>query len=179
MPCRLTYWHPVVSCDEWAARRVVGARLLGEDIVVWVGPTVGALPGRTCACTGTRLSLLGRVDGGTLQCPYHGWIYGAEGQCGAHPGAARRAATSARRASRPTVRSSATASFGSRWVSRRTQPPFPREDAGFRKLLCGPYAGGRQRPSDRGELPRRRPLPVRARERPARPSGPRLPMMKR
>ena len=28
-------WHPVVTCDELATRRLVGTRLLGEDIVVW------------------------------------------------------------------------------------------------------------------------------------------------
>jgi phenylpropionate dioxygenase-like ring-hydroxylating dioxygenase large terminal subunit len=34
-PALVDDWHPVVACDELAARRLVGVRLLGEDIVVW------------------------------------------------------------------------------------------------------------------------------------------------
>ena len=34
-PVLVNDWHPVVAGEELAARRVVGARLLGEDIVVW------------------------------------------------------------------------------------------------------------------------------------------------
>ena len=34
-PVLVDDWHPVVTCDELAGRRLVGARLLGEGIVVW------------------------------------------------------------------------------------------------------------------------------------------------
>jgi phenylpropionate dioxygenase-like ring-hydroxylating dioxygenase large terminal subunit len=34
-PVLVDDWHPLVTCDELRGRRVVAARLLGEDIVVW------------------------------------------------------------------------------------------------------------------------------------------------
>ena len=72
-------------------RRRVAARLLGEDIVVWQGEDGQAQAWQDlCVHRGTRLSL-GRVEGCTLHCPYHGWVYGADGQCVTHPGTARRA----------------------------------------------------------------------------------------
>ena len=139
-PVLVDDWHPVVSCDELAARGLVGARLLGEDIVVWQADGRALAWQDLCVHRGTRLSL-GRVDGGTLQCPYHGWVYGADGQCVRIP--ALPDAPPPRKARVKTYR--AVERYGLVWVSlgepAHDVPPFPEwEDAGFRKLLCGPYA---------------------------------------
>ena len=67
---------------------MTGARLLGEDIVIWkAGEEIRAWKD-LCVHRGTRLSLGEVLEGDRLQCPYHGWTYDAEGQCvsiPAHP----------------------------------------------------------------------------------------------
>jgi phenylpropionate dioxygenase-like ring-hydroxylating dioxygenase large terminal subunit len=133
-------WHPVVTCEELAGRKVVGARLLGEDIVVWQANGRALAWQDLCVHRGTRLSL-GRVDGRTLQCPYHGWVYGADGHCVRIP--ALPDMPPPRKARVKTYR--AVERYGLVWVSlgepAHDVPPFPEwEDGGFRKLLCGPYA---------------------------------------
>jgi phenylpropionate dioxygenase-like ring-hydroxylating dioxygenase large terminal subunit len=137
-PVLVDDWHPVASCETLAARRVMGARLLGEDIVVWQADGRALAWQDLCVHRGTRLSL-GRVDRGTLQCPYHGWVYGADG-CVRIP--ALPDAPPPRKARVKTHR--AVERYGLVWVSlgepAQDVPPFPEwQDAGFRKLLCGPY----------------------------------------
>lgn len=63
----------------------LAVRLLGEDWVLWrdAAGTARAAPDR-CPHRGARLSL-GCVKGGELECAYHGWRFGAEGQCVAVP----------------------------------------------------------------------------------------------
>jgi phenylpropionate dioxygenase-like ring-hydroxylating dioxygenase large terminal subunit len=138
-PVLVDDWHPVVSCDALAERGLVGARLLGEDIVVWQADGRALAWQDLCVHRGTRLSL-GRVDGCTLQCPYHGWVYGADGQCIRIP--ALPDAPPPRKARVKTYR--ALERYGLVWVSlgdpAHDVPPFPEwHDGGFRKLLCGPY----------------------------------------
>jgi phenylpropionate dioxygenase-like ring-hydroxylating dioxygenase large terminal subunit len=133
-------WHPVVTCDELATRRLVGTRLLGEDIVVWQADGRALAWQDLCVHRGTRLSL-GRVDGCTLQCPYHGWVYGTDGQCVRIP--ALPDSPPPRKARVKTYR--AVERYGLVWVClgepAQDVPPFPEwEDGDFRKLLCGPYA---------------------------------------
>jgi nitrite reductase/ring-hydroxylating ferredoxin subunit len=139
-PVLVDDWHPVVTCEELAGRKVAGARLLGEDIVIWQAGGQALAWQDLCVHRGTRLSL-GRVDGCTLQCPYHGWVYGADGQCVRIP--ALPDVPPPRKARVRTYR--AIERYGLIWVSlgqpAHEVPPFPEwEDAGFRKLLCGPYA---------------------------------------
>ena len=62
--------------------------LLGRDYVVWRTPdgSVAAAPDR-CPHREAPLSL-GRVDGGCLVCPYHGWTFGDGARCVVVPSAA-------------------------------------------------------------------------------------------
>jgi phenylpropionate dioxygenase-like ring-hydroxylating dioxygenase large terminal subunit len=75
-----TLWHPV------ALSHVVGtqpraATLLGEDLVLWRDDSgqAHALADQ-CPHRGARLSM-GRVAGGQLECPYHGWRFEGGGRC--------------------------------------------------------------------------------------------------
>jgi len=139
-PALVDDWHPVASAEDLARRRVVPARLLGEDLVVWQGEDGRPLAWRDlCVHRGTRLSL-GRVEGCALRCPYHGWVYGADGQCVEIP--AQPGVPPPRKARARTYR--AVERHGLVWASlgepAREPPPFPEwGDPGFRKLLCGPY----------------------------------------
>lgn len=135
----LNDWHPVASLQQLEDKPVLGARLLGEDIVLWrCGDGVLAWQD-LCIHRGTRLSL-GKTDGATLACPYHGWTYGADGKCvriPAHPGQ-----TPPEKAKVKTYR--AQVRYGLVWVSlgqpQQDPPRFAEwDDGAYRKILCGPY----------------------------------------
>ena len=139
-PALVDDWHPVIATAELARRRVAAVRAPGRGF--W---SSGEADGRPlawrdlCLHRGTRLSL-GRVEGCTLRCPYHGWLYGADGQCVAIP--AQPDVPPPRKARAKAYR--AVERYGLVWVSlgepAADVPPFPEwEDESFRKLLCGPY----------------------------------------
>jgi phenylpropionate dioxygenase-like ring-hydroxylating dioxygenase large terminal subunit len=76
--------HPLLDADALGAMPV-GVRLFGADLVLWrdAAGTPRAAPDR-CPHRGTKLSM-GRACAGELECPYHGWRFGSEGQCVAIP----------------------------------------------------------------------------------------------
>ena len=75
-----TLWHPVALGHEVGAEPR-GARLLGEELVLWRdGAGVAHAWLDQCPHRGARLSL-GRVADGQLECPYHGWRFAAGGRC--------------------------------------------------------------------------------------------------
>ncbi|MBX3657158.1 MAG: aromatic ring-hydroxylating dioxygenase subunit alpha [Ramlibacter sp.] len=134
-----TFWHPVVRATE-----VVGApvavRLLGRDLVLWRDSS--GVPHAwldQCPHRGARLSL-GQVHGDRIECPYHGWQFGASGQCThvpALPGFVPPASHCAHRYE-------AREAHGLVWVqvaqAPMALPAFAAEaDDRLRKLLCGPY----------------------------------------
>lgn len=77
-------WHPVgYAADVGAAPHAT--TLLGEPLVLWRdgGGAVRAFRD-VCVHRGTALSL-GRVEGGEIVCPYHGWRFRGDGACTAIP----------------------------------------------------------------------------------------------
>ena len=74
------YWQPVCPSDELTdlPKKI---RLLAEDIVVFrdTQGRVGALE-LNCAHRGTSLEWA-RIEANGIRCCYHGWLYGADGQC--------------------------------------------------------------------------------------------------
>jgi phenylpropionate dioxygenase-like ring-hydroxylating dioxygenase large terminal subunit len=140
-PVLVNDWHPVAAEADLARGRPVAVHLLGEDVVLWRPDADRVLAWQDlCVHRGTRLSL-GRIDGATLECPYHGWTYDSSGQCvriPAHPDQPPPA-----RAAVKTYR--ATVRYRVVWVSlgQPTAEPasFPEwHDPSYRKILCGPYA---------------------------------------
>ncbi|HZY16417.1 MAG TPA: aromatic ring-hydroxylating dioxygenase subunit alpha [Ramlibacter sp.] len=133
------HWHPVADAAA-VDGRPVAARLLGEDLVLW-RDEAGALqawPDR-CPHRGAKLSL-GRITGGRLECPYHGWQFEAGGQCVHVPALPGFAPPATQRIHRHEVQER----HGLLWVrlaaSRDEMPGFAaEEDPGLRKLNCGPY----------------------------------------
>ncbi len=133
------HWLPVALRSEVREKGLLGAQLLGEPLVV------AALPGGCevwqdlCIHRGAKLSL-GRVEGGQLHCPYHGWVYASGGQCvkfPAHPEQTPPAKAAAR-----TFR--AQEAYGLVWVClgepQAELPAFPEwADDSFQKTWCGPY----------------------------------------
>ena len=74
------YWHPVARSEE-ATPRPREVRLLGEDLVLYrdFSGNAGLLEPRCCH-RGTTL-YFGKVEETGIRCPYHGWLFAADGQC--------------------------------------------------------------------------------------------------
>ena len=74
------YWFPV-GCSQLLESKPQRVRLLGEDLVLYRGASgePGLLELR-CAHRGVALNF-GRVEGDSLRCAYHGWLYDRSGHC--------------------------------------------------------------------------------------------------
>lgn len=139
-PLLINDWHPVVSLAQLEEKPVLGARLLGEDIVLWKSGDAVLAWQDLCIHRGTRLSIGSINKDQQLVCPYHGWTFGADGKCThipAHP-----EQTPPDKARAKTYRTQV--KYNLVWVSlgnpKHDVPCFPEwDDAGFRKILCGPY----------------------------------------
>lgn len=138
-PVLLNDWHPVARVEEFDERPIVGARLLGEDLVVWrVGGAYHAWRD-LCAHRGTRLSLGKIVDDGLLMCPYHGWTYDQEGRCVRIPAHPDQTPPAKAQVKRYQVREG----YGLLWVClgepAHDPPPFPEHDLpGYVTAVCDP-----------------------------------------
>ena len=139
-PVLVNDWHPVASVDELASGGPRGARLLGEDIVLWRSGSEYFAWRDLCVHRGTRLSLGKVIDGSALECPYHGWTYARDGRCvlmPAHPEQTppAKACVDAYRAA---------AAHGVVWVTLGVgASPIPGfellSDPAYKVLLAGPY----------------------------------------
>lgn len=89
-----SYWLPVALPEQLVQRNPMPIEVLGEKLVLYRdgSGTLGLLDDR-CAHRCTSLSAgshdmktAGRIDRDGVRCPYHGWKYGADGQCLDQPG---------------------------------------------------------------------------------------------
>jgi len=80
-------WYPVALCED-VDPGPHGVRVLGRRHVLWhpEGESITAAPDR-CPHREAPLSD-GRMVDGCLECPYHGWRFGAGGRCESVPSAA-------------------------------------------------------------------------------------------
>jgi phenylpropionate dioxygenase-like ring-hydroxylating dioxygenase large terminal subunit len=113
-------------------------RLLGENYVLWRDGqgTARAAPDR-CPHRGTQLSL-GRVVGGELQCPYHGWRFDGAGRCTAIPSLPGFVPGNAQRLASVALREA----HGLLWLAPAAPeavPPAFDPDSALRGLTAGPY----------------------------------------
>ena len=138
-PVLVDDWHPVAASASVPEASILPARLLDEDLVIWRTHGEVRVWQDLCVHRGTKLSL-GHLNGGHLECAYHGWTYDAGGQCvkiPAHP--EQKPPPKARvRAYRARER------YGLIWASlgepTRDVPSFEEwSDPSFRKVPCGPY----------------------------------------
>jgi len=77
------FWHPVCTTAELTAAgdTPLGVELLGRRVVVARGASGSLLAlADRCLHRSTRLSI-GRVDGESIRCAYHGWRWAADGHC--------------------------------------------------------------------------------------------------
>lgn len=134
------WWLPVAAVAELATDRPLGVTLLGQPLALWHdGAEARAFTDR-CPHRGARLSL-GRVHDGQLECPYHGWRFGADGRCRHVPALPDFVPPAGHRAVAWALREA----HGLWWVAAAGAPaeaphaPPLLSDLPSRRLLCGPY----------------------------------------
>ena len=89
-----SYWLPVAVPLQLERRNPMPLEVLGEKLVLFrYGSGNLGLTADRCAHRGTSLSggsedvkTAGRIDKCGIRCPYHGWLYGPDGQCLEQPG---------------------------------------------------------------------------------------------
>ncbi|WP_264931072.1 Rieske 2Fe-2S domain-containing protein [Streptomyces sp. A012304] len=83
-------WYAVLRSTELRPGRVVSLHYFGRALVAFRG-TDGRASVRDAYCPhyGAHLGVGGKVVDGTLQCPFHGWRFAADGRCVKAPFAAR------------------------------------------------------------------------------------------
>ena len=75
------YWHPIGAVSEFEHPGARAIRLFGEDLVLYQDLSGGfGLLERHCPHRRADLSY-GYVEACGLRCNYHGWLFGADGQC--------------------------------------------------------------------------------------------------
>jgi 5,5'-dehydrodivanillate O-demethylase oxygenase subunit len=78
------YWQPV-GCTERVTKKPQRVKVMGEEFVLYRGES-GAPVLMQLRCAHRSLALdYGRVEGDSLRCSYHGWLYDKSGQCLAQP----------------------------------------------------------------------------------------------
>ena len=134
-----TLWHPVLQESD-LGEQPVAVMLLEQDIVLWRDAQGAAHAwADRCPHRGARLSM-GQVNGGELECPYHGWRFAPSGQCSQVPALPQFSPPATHCAHTHAVQSA----YGLLWVrlepGQSDLPPFKQEaDARLRKVNCGPY----------------------------------------
>lgn len=146
-PVLVDDWHAVARVEDLARGGPIGARLLGEDIVVWRAGDQVIAWSDLCVHRGTRLSLGRVVDGSRLECAYHGWTYGADGRCVRIPAHPEQAPPSKAR----TATYRAAVAHGVVWVTLGSGasgiPTFDLlDDPNHHVLPAGPYRVGASGP---------------------------------
>jgi 5,5'-dehydrodivanillate O-demethylase oxygenase subunit len=79
------YWHPIAGSGQLPVAAVREVRVLGEDLVLYrdASGTLGLIDER---CAHRRVKLrYGVPEQQGLRCPYHGWMFDAEGRCVEQP----------------------------------------------------------------------------------------------
>ncbi|HZH83684.1 MAG TPA: Rieske 2Fe-2S domain-containing protein [Phototrophicaceae bacterium] len=83
------FWHPVYRAEELLARQAKPIEIMGERFTLYRGedgnPYVTEF---RCPHRGTQLSA-GWVEGDSIRCMYHGWLFDSAGQCIEQPAEAR------------------------------------------------------------------------------------------
>ena len=75
------YWYPAITAAKVGTKHPVQVTLLGEDLCLFRTESDGiAAIQDVCPHRGARLSEGSCHWKGTVSCPYHGWVYDAQGQ---------------------------------------------------------------------------------------------------
>jgi phenylpropionate dioxygenase-like ring-hydroxylating dioxygenase large terminal subunit len=75
-------WFQVAYPEDLAPGEVTALRYWSTDLVLWRDDAGGFhLQDAYCPHLGAHLGVGGKVQGATLECPFHGWTYDGDGAC--------------------------------------------------------------------------------------------------
>lgn len=130
------FWHPIFRAEELRAGQAKPIEIMGEHFTLYRGEN--GTPHVTefrCPHRGTQLSA-GWVEGDSIRCMYHGWLFNSVGQCTEQPAEEKSFAAKIRIKSFPS-REYLGLIFA--YFGEDEAPPFPRfshmEDDGFLEVL--------------------------------------------
>ena len=79
-------WFMVARQDELSASEPLSVRLLGRKMVAFLDASGRpAVLDSVCPHMGADIAIGGKVDGGGVRCPFHGWRFGSNGKCNEIP----------------------------------------------------------------------------------------------
>ena len=83
-------WYAVLRGDQLRSGKVVNLHYFGRALIAFRGADgQPAVRDAHCPHYGAHLGVGGKVVDGTVQCPFHGWRFGADGRCTHAPFAVR------------------------------------------------------------------------------------------
>ncbi|MGH7928781.1 MAG: Rieske 2Fe-2S domain-containing protein, partial [Candidatus Binatia bacterium] len=75
------FWQPVYRAEDLLPGKAKPIRIMSENFTLYRGSGgTSHVVGFRCAHRGTQLSA-GWVEGDSIRCMYHGWLYNSTGQC--------------------------------------------------------------------------------------------------
>jgi phenylpropionate dioxygenase-like ring-hydroxylating dioxygenase large terminal subunit len=74
------FWYPIMPLDA-LQDSCASFELLGQRLVVWLDRNGHPAAAADRCCHRTAQLSQGRVIDGNIQCPYHGWVFNAQGAC--------------------------------------------------------------------------------------------------
>jgi nitrite reductase/ring-hydroxylating ferredoxin subunit len=83
-------WYAVLRAEELRPGKVLSLHYFGRALIAFRGADgQAAVRDAHCPHYGAHLGVGGKVVDGTVECPFHGWRFGADGWCTHAPFAAR------------------------------------------------------------------------------------------
>ncbi|HMO45293.1 MAG TPA: aromatic ring-hydroxylating dioxygenase subunit alpha [Rubrivivax sp.] len=134
------WWLPLAAATGMACGRCLSAHHFEQPLVLWQGDGGPAVFDDRCPHRGASLSL-GRVQGATLECPYHGWRFAHDGRCvavPAVPGFQPPAGHGARRW-QLLQRHGLLWAAGASAAQAEPYAPPPLDELPRKRVLCGPF----------------------------------------
>jgi phenylpropionate dioxygenase-like ring-hydroxylating dioxygenase large terminal subunit len=81
-PSTFAGWYQVAYSDEIASSAVVPLRAFGRDLIAFRDDEgVAHVLDAHCPHLGAHIGYGGRVEQGSVRCPFHGWRFGHDGAC--------------------------------------------------------------------------------------------------
>ena len=117
------FWQPVHLAREVRQGQAKPIRIMGERLTLYRGQSGKAfLVGSRCAHRGAQLAA-GWIEGDSIRCMYHGWMFDGEGRCTEQPAEAAGFKEKIRIAAYPTQDY---LGFIFAWLGEGAPPPLPR-----------------------------------------------------
>jgi len=134
------WWLPVAAATDLQSGRCLPARHFDDALALWRSAAGPVAFDDRCPHRGASLSL-GRVQGDSLECAYHGWRFAADGHCVAIPAVpgAQPTASHAARAWQLVERHGLLWAAGAEAPQDEPFAPPALDGLPARRVLCGPF----------------------------------------